>query len=94
MRADAWRGVWEECLPCLPDGARAEMRDLHVHVNGDLALAHWLGHLAGFAEDHPAARMWFRATVGCRREQGRWQIVHEHCSVPFDPMTSQAVFAV
>ena len=35
--------------------------------------------------------MWVRATLGCRRIDGEWKIVHDHESVPFDPETGQAL---
>jgi ketosteroid isomerase-like protein len=28
--------------------------------------------------------LWYRSTLGLRRTDGRWQIVHEHESVPFE----------
>jgi ketosteroid isomerase-like protein len=92
--ADAFRRIWEECLPCFPDSFAIESRDLTVTVSGDLAIAHWLFHFTGMAKDHPAAQMWMRNTVGYQRNQGKWQIVHGHCSVPFDPETSKAVFTI
>ena len=89
----AFRRMWEACLPYFPESKGTETRDLQVHVSGDLALAHWLWRLTGIDPQHPAARMWFRTTAGYQRTaQGQWKIVHEHCSVPFDPATNQAVF--
>jgi ketosteroid isomerase-like protein len=32
-----------------------------------------------------------RGTVGYRRTGGRWLIVHEHYSVPFDPESGKAL---
>ena len=37
---------------------------------------------------------WMHATVGYTRQHGRWQIVHEHASLPFHPATSQAAFTL
>jgi hypothetical protein len=31
-----------------------------------------------------------RITCVFRREQGKWQVVHEHASIPFNPMNNQA----
>ena len=39
-------------------------------------------------------KTWLRTTAGYKRIQGKWHIVHEHCSVPFDPETSRAVFTL
>ncbi len=92
--ADAWRQTWEACLPYLPGSFQTEMRDLHLAVSGDLALAHWLFRFTGMEKDHPAMQTWMRATAGYRRIGGRWRIVHEHCSVPFHPETSRAAFTL
>jgi len=94
--ADAWRRVWEEDLPCLPapNSFGTEMRDLSVFVSGDVALAHWLFRFTGMAKEHGAMLTWLRDTVGLHRKNGRWQIVHEHNSVPFNPHTSQAGFTL
>ena len=94
LGADAFRRVWEACLPYFPASFGTETRDLRVVVSGDLAFAHWLWRFTGMEKDHPAMQTWIRNTGGYRRNQGRWQIVHEHCSVPFDPYTSKAVFTL
>jgi ketosteroid isomerase-like protein len=33
--------------------------------------------------DRDRRRVWVRATVCCRKTDGKWKIVHEHQSVPF-----------
>lgn len=88
---EAVRRVWEECLPYFPDSFEMETRDLTIAVNDNLATAHWLFRFTG-EQDHPAMQMWMRVTAVCQKNQGDWQILHEHISVPFDPETSQAVF--
>ena len=91
---DAWRRMWEACLSCFPDPFQTEIRDLNVTVAGDLAFAHWLFRFTGMEQDHPAMQTWIRITAGYRRARGRWQIVHEHGSVPFNPETSEAAFTL
>ncbi|WP_242056682.1 nuclear transport factor 2 family protein [Nostoc sp. FACHB-152] len=92
--ADAFRRIWEECLPYFPDSFGTQTRDLNIFVSGELAFAHWLLRFTDMPEDHPAMQTWLRFTAGYQRQQGKWLIVHEHCSVPFDPHTSQAVFTL
>ncbi|OUL33442.1 DUF4440 domain-containing protein [Nostoc sp. T09] len=91
---EALRQVWSECLPYFPDSFEIETRDLNIIANDDLAVAHWLSHFTGMEVDHPAMQTWMRITAVCQRNQGEWQILHEHISVPFDPHTSQAVFTL
>jgi len=37
--ADAWRRIWEECLPYFPASFGIERRDVRIIVNGDMAVA-------------------------------------------------------
>lgn len=92
--AGAVRRVWEDCFPCFPDSFQIEDRDLTVHVSNDLAIVHRIFHFTGEDKDHPAMQTWMRVTAVCKKHQGKWQIVHEHVSVPFNPETSQAVFTL
>ncbi|MBE9167974.1 nuclear transport factor 2 family protein [Pleurocapsales cyanobacterium LEGE 06147] len=90
----AIRKMWEDCLPCFPDSFVIETRDLKITVSDTLAVAHWLFRFTGMEPDHPAMQTWMRVTAVCQNNQGNWQILHEHISVPFDPETSQAAFAL
>jgi ketosteroid isomerase-like protein len=90
---DAVRRVWEESLPYFPDAFEMETRDLTIAVNDNLATAHWLFRFTG-EQNHPAMQMWLRATAVSQKNQGEWQILHEHISLPFSPETSQAVFTL
>ncbi len=56
-----------------------ETRDLQVAVGGDVAYAHGLSRMGS-----PGLfSLWFRTTIGLRRDGGRWQITLSHSSVPF-----------
>jgi uncharacterized protein (TIGR02246 family) len=91
--ADAIRNVWAHCLPYFPDTFAFEIRDQTLSVGRDAAFAHWLFHFTSPEKDHPATRMWFRLTGCYRKVCGAWRVVHEHCSVPFDPMTERLVIS-
>ena len=34
--------------------------------------------------------MWWRATAGYRRTDGKWIVTHQHASVPFDVASGKA----
>ncbi|QEL14368.1 YybH family protein [Limnoglobus roseus] len=88
----ALRQMWEQCLPCFPDGSLSPVtRDVRVVAGGDVAAIHWLSQFAGWPPGHPAAEMWMRGTAVYRKTGGEWKIVHDHVSVPFDPRTGQIV---
>ncbi|GGU14776.1 YybH family protein [Lentzea flava] len=61
-----------------------EHRDLSVEVSGDVGFVHGLARMAAVPVGYPEGfSMWMRITVGVRRCEGRWLVVHEHQSVPF-----------
>jgi uncharacterized protein (TIGR02246 family) len=90
--ADAIAAVWEQCFPHFPAKFRSEHRDLAIEVDGDVAYVHGLHRFVPEPADHPAGQTWLRVSVGLRRIGGAWKILHEHVSVPFDPMTGKAAF--
>jgi ketosteroid isomerase-like protein len=61
-----------------------EVRDLDVSVGGDLGFCHSINRLSatpnGMTEGFD---LWFRATLGLRKADGVWRVVHEHTSTPF-----------
>jgi uncharacterized protein (TIGR02246 family) len=68
-----------------------EVDDLQVSVDGDVGLCSFVYHVTGTITSGDQVDMWVRATLGCRRTDGKWRIVHDHESVPFDPATGQAL---
>ena len=88
----AIRQAWANCLPYFPERFTLEHRDLAIHVAGDVAVMHGLVHFLPTPADDPSGQTWMRVTVGYRRIEGKWKVLHEHVSVPFNPMNSQAWF--
>jgi len=86
----AIRKAWADCMPHFPEAFLVELRDLAVHAAGDVGVAHFLCHFKSLSGEHPCGMTWMRITEGYRRSQGRWQVIHSHVSVPFNPMNSQA----
>jgi ketosteroid isomerase-like protein len=88
------RRVWDSALPCLADSFQVETRDLRIVLSGDVAVEHRLFRLGGLPECHSAGQTWIRGSAVWHKDQGRWRIVHDHWSVPFDPQTSRAVLTL
>jgi uncharacterized protein (TIGR02246 family) len=89
--AVAWKHTWEACIGYFPGTFQVETKDVHIYANENLAFAHFLFRFTT-QTDHPAAQTWMRATSCYKKIQGKWKIVHEHASVPFNPHTLQAQF--
>jgi ketosteroid isomerase-like protein len=58
-------------------------RDLVVEVDGDLAVAHGVQHVATRTSGGDEAAWWSRVTRTLARTPAGWRITHEHESVPF-----------
>jgi ketosteroid isomerase-like protein len=62
-----------------------EIRDLQVTAGEDVAFCTSLNCLTAIPRGaQESFSLWFRSTLGLRKIDGQWQIVHNHESVPFD----------
>lgn len=89
---DAIRAIWANCLPYFPEQFKSEHRDITIQVSGDLALVYCVHHIVPTPADDPSGQTWMRVTIGYRRVAGEWKVVHEHFSLPFNPMNNQVWF--
>ena len=83
---DNIREVWNTFLSYFPDSFKLEYHDVELHVVGDTAFLFALHRFITEPADHLVGRTWIRKTVGYRRIDDQWMIVHEHVSLPFNPM--------
>lgn len=67
-----------------------EICELSVTTGDDVAFCHGLNHVNATRADGEKLDMFWRATVCCRKIDGKWMITHEHNSVPFDMVTGRA----
>lgn len=92
--AIALKHTWEASFPYFPDSFSIEVSELNIFAGTDHAFAHYFFRLHTKNKSHDAAQTWLRATVCYKKLQGKWKIVHEHGSVPFNPHTLQAQFTL
>jgi ketosteroid isomerase-like protein len=71
-----WLDTWQNDIAF-------DIAKLSIAVAGDVAFCHCLNHLQGTRTDGEREDLWTRSTLGLRRKEGVWKIVHEHNSVPF-----------
>jgi PhnB protein len=60
-----------------------EMRDLRIASGGGVAFCHCLYRISGTRTDGSRTDMWTRQTLGLRKSDGMWKVIHAHASVPF-----------
>lgn len=85
----AIKAVWDSCMPHMPERFASRHDELEIKVFGEVALVHGLHRMVPEDGAHPCGMTHIRITSVFRRVNGRWQVEHEHVSVPFDPMTGQ-----
>ena len=61
-----------------------ELRDVTILASGDVAAAHMLIRTSGTLKTGQEVGYWVRTTDFCRRSDLKWQITHEHVSLPVD----------
>jgi ketosteroid isomerase-like protein len=87
---EAYRKHWEACLSMCPGPMIFEIHELTITAADDVAFGHYLTR-CGAIENGEEKASWMRVTVGYRKTNGEWMIVHEHFSAPFDPHSSKAL---
>jgi uncharacterized protein (TIGR02246 family) len=87
---DAYRQHWEACLTMCPGPMIVEIHELTITAADDVAFSHYLTR-CGAIENGQEKASWMRVTVGYRKMNGKWMVVHEHFSAPFDMESGKAL---
>ncbi|MBA2409366.1 MAG: nuclear transport factor 2 family protein [Gammaproteobacteria bacterium] len=89
---EAYQKHWEACLAMCPGPGIFEMHDLQIAAGEDVAFAHCLNWCGGTDANGEEKASWMRMTAGYRKINGKWAVVHEHWSAPFDMESGKALF--
>lgn len=89
--ADAYRKDYAEFFAQFDGPLHVEIRDMHVEVGGDVALAYGLERISGKLKSGKPADIWLRYTAGLKKIDGQWRDIHDHVSVPADIDTGKAM---
>jgi len=68
-----------------------EMRHLRIFASDDVAFCSSLNGSTGTNKDGAKVEMWWRATNGFRKVDGKWLVTHGHSSEPFDVASGKAL---
>jgi ketosteroid isomerase-like protein len=68
-----------------------EIAQLKVFVDGSLALCRGLSRFGGKRPSGEQGSLWMCLTLGLRKVEHDWKIIHQHVSVPFNMETGQAL---
>jgi len=90
--AAAYRKDWEQTLAPYVGPIHISVADWAVDVDGNLAYAHGTSLLSGNDKDGKPMDINVRVTDVYKKIDGKWLVVHEHVSVPIDPVTNKPDF--
>lgn len=90
--AEALRKHWEATFSSLQGPVAYEIHELAVEVGDGLAFSHSLNRMRGTLADGHTTERWLRWTACFRQIDGRWQVTHEHVSVPIEVASGRALF--
>ena len=69
-------------LDTFDEGPRVTMEQLSIHADGSVAFCYSLNRLQGTRTDGQELNLTMRSTLGLRKLNGQWKIVHGHTSLP------------
>ncbi|MCO8079642.1 YybH family protein [Acinetobacter lwoffii] len=79
---EAYQALWQQYLSFMPEGIRIESQNINIHVTSDLAVVD--GYVrVNYAVIEPIFQLgWCRVSMCLSKQQGKWQLLHQHTSVP------------
>lgn len=80
---DTFRAHWKNFFAMFDGDPTFERGDTIIHACGDVAFSTGLTRFAG-SIGGKSFDMWSRETLGYRKFEGQWRIIHDHVSVPID----------
>ena len=87
--AAAYRKDWQTFLGSFDGPITVELTDLDVAADRNLAYSHSIQRVAGTDKQGKKLDLTLRVTDVYKKAHGRWQIIHEHVSVPIDLTTDK-----
>jgi uncharacterized protein (TIGR02246 family) len=79
---EAYRKTWDVFFSWADEPVVFDFNELDVTAGEDVAFVTALMKCTGTEKDGKRTRLEFRLTVGLRRINGRWMVMHEHHSIP------------
>ena len=87
----AIRQSWGIALGSFEGPIEYEVDHLDISISGDIAFSRSLVHYGGTTKEGTRITNHLRSTLGFRKVEGQWKVIHEHLSVPFDMKSGRAL---
>lgn len=79
---DAYMKTWELFFSSVEKPVAFDFRDIEITAGEDVAFAAAIGNCVNVDRKGNREPLEFRLTMGLRKIDGRWRIMHEHHSLP------------
>jgi uncharacterized protein (TIGR02246 family) len=79
---DAYMATWEAFFSSVEKPVAFDFHDVQVTCGQDIAFATAIGRCANIDKNGEREPLEFRLTMGLRKIDGRWSVMHEHHSLP------------
>lgn len=78
----AYMETWDLFFACTSTQVKFDFDHLEIHVSPEVAFLTAIGHCRNIEPDGQVLPLDFRLTMGLRKIDGQWIILHEHHSLP------------
>jgi uncharacterized protein (TIGR02246 family) len=78
---DAYMATWDTFFDWQAKPVQFELRDVAITAGDEVAFATAVGRCCDLSSGAPV-QLDFRLTMGFKKKDGQWRIVHEHHSLP------------
>ncbi len=79
---DAYRKTWDTFFLWAQNFAVFDIKDMHIIAGEDVAFCYAAMQCAGSFKNGEKEFLNFRLTVGLKKINDQWMILHEHHSIP------------
>jgi uncharacterized protein (TIGR02246 family) len=79
---DAYVATWEMFFSSVEKPVAFEFHDIKITAGEDVAFATAIGNCVNIDSTGKREPLQFRLTMGLRKIDGRWRVMHEHHSLP------------
>ena len=81
---DEYMATWDTFFSFAEQPVRFDFTNIEITAGPEVAFATAVGHCVTIGRDGRREPLDFRLTMGLRKIDGRWRVLHEHHSLPAD----------
>ena len=79
---EAYRKTWDLFFSWSQDSGVFDISEINITAGNDVAFVTALTRCAGTEANGDKTELEFRLTIGLRKIDGQWTVIHEHHSIP------------